>query len=533
MRIGWAAVVALGWVIGCSDDNNGNAPGTEGGPCYPNGTCNTGLTCASNVCVRFQAPDGAAPDGAVSDAPASEGPIQDSVKPDAPTGDAVVGEAAPLDGGEGLVADALPDAMQCQSNTDCDDGLACTTDVCSAGGCVNAIAGGFCVIDGTCRTGGTVNPAVPCQKCDPAKSPTTWYPDACWVSISGAPTRERHTVTLLTDGRVLITGGWTTDPQSAQNTFHSTALVYSPTTGQFAAAGQMSAARADHTATLLQDGRVLVTGGRNAAGYLQSTELYDPQKPAAQAWSAGPGMAQSRWSHSATMLQSGDVLVAGGFHAVDSIATIAVYKPSSNSWVTPAALLTEARRGHTATRLKGGKVLFAGGIQGTGSIWNTTYLDTLEVYDPVVGTMTKSKAVMSKQRAGHTSTLLPTGKVFIVGGVCLNNCKSGALQVDDLYDPAADAITPRAHAGDLPSTHVAVLLKDGRVLVAGDIDAADYANVFAYDPVGALWTTMPSLAVGRWSPGGTLLKDGSVFVVGGVTSASPYTYAKTAERFYP
>lgn len=355
-----------------------------------------------------------------------------------------------------------------------------------------------------------------------------------WLTVQDpAPEVADHTVTLLKNGDVLIAGG--THSDGSNDNYQDKAYRFVPGTEMFEAAGTMTVERGEHVAALLDDGRVLVAGGKNDQDYLKSAEIFDPSKPAAQAWSAVPDMFKHRWGHTATTLNNGEVLIAGGFYSNDSSDTIVLFDPVNNNWKQPSAIFNEARRGHTATLLANGKVLFAGGIQGSGSLWTTTYLDSIEIFDPTSGKMTLSKAVMSKQRTGHSATLLPSGKVLIVGGVCLNNCKATAKQVDDIYDPATDTISPLAHAGDLPSTHVAVLLKDGRVLVAGDVDETTYNMVLAYDPKGGgFWSTLPSLAIGRWSAGGTILNDGTVLVVGGVTSANPtYTHANRAERYYP
>ena len=191
MHVRGATLIILGWLlVGCSDDNNGKDPGTEGGPCYPNGTCNAGLTCASNTCVRLPdggLPDLLVPDGPGADTPVPDGPVPDASGPDAPAPDAAVPDMAgdisspdtapPDGGGEGGAADALPDAKPCQSSADCDDGLSCTTDVCGVGGCVNVITGGFCVINDTCVTDATPNPANDCQKCAPLVDQKGWTDD--------------------------------------------------------------------------------------------------------------------------------------------------------------------------------------------------------------------------------------------------------------------------------------------------------------------------------------------------------------------
>lgn len=274
-----------------------------------------------------------------------------------------------------------------------------------------------------------------------------------------------------------------------------------------------------------------MVGGKSPS-YLQSTEIFDPSKPAASAWSMGPEMPAPRWQHTASALQSGEVLVAGGFVYSDSTATLLRYDPATNTWKQPGKTLQDARKAHTATLLKNGKVLFAGGSQGMSSNpAQTTYLDSIEIYDPASGTFDPTTAKMSKKRIGHTATLMPNGQVLIVGGWCGSGC-AGGKQVDDIYDPSTNTISPVAHMGSLPNTHVAVLLQDGRVFVVTDSSATENKDTVAYSPSGGgMWDTLPKMNQGRWSAEGVLLQDGSVLVVGGLVAQS--VYADKAERFIP
>src|ERR1043166_1425237 len=116
--------------------------------------------------------------------------------------------------------------------------------------------------------------------------------------------RSNHTATLLQDGRVLGVGGIIGSQQPAE--------VYNPTIGQWSNTGSLGFDLAYHTATLLRDGKVLIAGGTSGALGGDSTEatLYDP---ATATFTATGSMSTSRSEHTATLLVSGDVLVAGGF----------------------------------------------------------------------------------------------------------------------------------------------------------------------------------------------------------------------------
>ncbi len=167
-----------------------------------------------------------------------------------------------------------------------------------------------------------------------------------------ASARESHTETLLTDGRVLIAGGvkgglWTDLLASAE--------LYDPSIGTFKPTGSMTTARELHTATLLSDGRVLIAGGWSGASYLASAELYDP---ATGTFSPTGSMTTARFDHTATLLSDGRVLLAGGQHGL--FASVELYDPATGTF-SAAGSMTTAREYNSATLLSDGRVLIAGG----------------------------------------------------------------------------------------------------------------------------------------------------------------------------
>jgi Galactose oxidase, central domain len=167
--------------------------------------------------------------------------------------------------------------------------------------------------------------------------------------------RFLHTATLLQNATVLIVGGALT---SASDPI-ATAEVYDPATGIFTMTGAMVTAREQHTATLLVDGRVLIVGGTTSTGTGDShptttVEVYDPSTGS---FSATGSMTEARTFHTATLLPSGKVLVAGGG---DENSTAEVYDPATGSFSTTGGIEI-GRAGHTATLLPNGSVLVAGG----------------------------------------------------------------------------------------------------------------------------------------------------------------------------
>lgn len=202
-----------------------------------------------------------------------------------------------------------------------------------------------------------------------------------------------HTATLLTNGKVLVAGnGINNNPVAPPYPFPNdlitaNAELYDPATGSWSAINSMTTARCSATATLLPNGKVLVAGGVTAFSgtYTASAELFDP---VTGIWSSG-SMASSRASHTATLLSTGKVLIAGGANAAGTINTVELYDPALATW-TATGNMVSARSSHTATLLPNGKVLVAGGaVGGVGTV------ATAELYDPAKGLWTATGNMVS------------------------------------------------------------------------------------------------------------------------------------------
>ncbi len=228
-----------------------------------------------------------------------------------------------------------------------------------------------------------------------------------WSTV--APTtiaHENHTATLLNDGRVLVVAGFSTTGVAT-----AVAEVYDPNADTWTGVASLNTARADHTATLLVDGRVLVAGGDQGSTVLASAEVYDP---IADTWTVLPDMRQRRAFHTASLLPDGSVLVAGG-SSNSGIPTNAVelFNPGTMSWQQMPPMMT-AREFHTATLMLNGQVVVAGGTGLNGT--NSVALSSAEIFDP--NTMQwLFAASMPNARTQHTATLMPDGRLLVVGGV--------------------------------------------------------------------------------------------------------------------
>jgi len=333
-------------------------------------------------------------------------------------------------------------------------------------------------------------------------------------------TRAGHTATLLPSGKVLIVGGY--EAAGPLNT----AELYDPSTGTWTSAGNLDTARAGHTATLLPNGKVLIVGG----GYdyeINSTELYDP---ATGTWTSTGNLNVARGSHTATLLPDGKVLVAGGYNNDDfsvEEASAELYDPTTGKWSITGSLHTR-RHGHTATLLPDGRVLVAGGAH---YIFNppansVESLHSSELYDPNTGTWSVTGS-LNTGRESHTATLLRNGNVLVAGGeeCSVSGCGRPTVTISaELYNPGTGEWSGTASLNTPRTSHTATLLPDGRVLIAGGIlwddvggfspfDTLEIAEI--YDPAVGNWSRTASLNVPRDGHTATLLSNGKVLVVGG------------------
>ncbi len=282
-----------------------------------------------------------------------------------------------------------------------------------------------------------------------------------------------HTATLLPNGKVLLAGGFVNSVWDyGGSTSSNEANLYDSATGVFSGTGNMTASRGGHTATLLANGKVLIAGGADqdpTGTGLASAELYDPNTGA---FTQTGSMAVGRFLHTATQLQDGRVLIVGGVltSASDPVAAAEVYDPATGIFTMTGAMAT-ARERHTATLLADGRVLIVGGTTstGTGDLQSTA---TVEVYDPSTGSFSVTGS-LAEARTFHTATLLPNGKVLVAGGGDENSTA-------EVYDPATGSFSISGGMEIGRSGHTATLLPNGSVLVAGGGIFAGLASAELY-----------------------------------------------------
>jgi N-acetylneuraminic acid mutarotase len=331
----------------------------------------------------------------------------------------------------------------------------------------------------------------------------------------------------LADGRALIIGGW-------NGAYIGSAELYNPVSQTWSSAGSLITPRRFASATLLSDGRVLVIGGNGTSGDLSSTELYDPTT---NTWTAGPSMSTPRTAFTATRLKDGRVLVTGGTAGSGSstvpLASTELYDPVSNTW-SAGPDMTTTRYAHTATLLQNGKVLIAGGLTDGSAPSNT------ELYDPTTNTFTPAGPMLEADRYSHDATLLLNGKVLVTGGSDPNQVDPTThrplyLSSAELYDPTSDTWSAAASMSSAHESGGTALIDDGvqgRVLVVGGFGVSGgprLASAELYDPGTDTWEQVGAMSQARSGFALVTLPGGRALAASGMSA--PGVYLTSAELF--
>ncbi len=245
-------------------------------------------------------------------------------------------------------------------------------------------------------------PLAVCELYDPA---TAVWTLAAPMQIG----RERHTVTQLSNGRLVVIGGNTS--MEYDNSVPTGSIeIYDYTTNTWSNGGSLSVARQNHTATLLTDGTILVTGGYDGREVLTSCEIYDPST---QTCHIAAPMLLARHDHSATLLPDGRVLVAGGRDGgsgSDYFNESEIFDPSTNTWRVTGNM--------NQSRIKGSLVTFSDGtvLASGGRNTPSTCAPGSEILLGDYTTWTSTSPMM-EPATWNGSTLLPGDRFLVTGGL--------------------------------------------------------------------------------------------------------------------
>ncbi len=310
------------------------------------------------------------------------------------------------------------------------------------------------------------------------------------------------------------------------------ALVVALNTLTFAASGTWASTaslrnpREGQVATLLPNGNVVVAGGEHNNRVIPSTEVYSP---VTNSWSKSGNLNTARSSAAALVLPSGSVLIAGGCISNclgATTATAELYNSTNRSWSSTGSMAT-ARTYFGMVLLPNGKVLAAGGCTNLNSNGCGGVTSAAEVFDPSTGKWS-STGPMRAARGNLTATLLPNGKVLVAGGI---NAANNPLATAELYNPSTGTWTLTGRLNVARDEHTAVLLSTGKVLAVGGENAAGVTTnrTELYDPSTGKWTLTGSLNVSRLEHTATMLMNGNVLITGGnnVTANTTKVLAST------
>jgi len=312
------------------------------------------------------------------------------------------------------------------------------------------------------------------------------------VSVHMTETRGGHTATSLLNGKILIAGG-----NSHPHFPYSSAEIYDPDTGNFVAIpGGMIYPHIYHRATLLQDGRVLITGNQGSGQ--NKAEIFDPSS---NSFSQTAVMTSNRSMHTATLLPNGKVLITGGREGINTPMSAELFDPDTGTF-TEIDPMPGPRWNHQATLLDNGTVLITGGWVAFGALNQTA-----EIYDPTSTVdypygRFLNKFAMLYEHQGHQAALLRDGTVLLIGG---NDLMSG----NEIYDPATGTFRATGPMSGRRTDSAAAVLPDGRVLVTGgqylgnSTNTAEVWNPLAPFPTHVIRGTITHIPTG--GVGGVML----------------------------
>ncbi|MBL8768597.1 MAG: hypothetical protein JNL94_14570 [Planctomycetes bacterium] len=365
--------------------------------------------------------------------------------------------------------------------------------------------------------------------------------------------RSGYAAITRSDGKVLLFGGG--DDGIVASYGQDSVDLYDPATQTFSPMPPMLAPRVSHTATMLNDGRVLLTGGADAFPVgepVASAEIYHPVTGVSVPVGT---LAVARGLHQANRLPDGRVLITGGtssfMNALDIITkahrTTEIFNPATNTF-TAGPNMGEPRVGHTATTLANGKLLVAGGFSYT-TLFSIPYIsDKGQIYTPNAGAGTfGAQKSMTIDRAGHTAVLLNDGRVLIIGGATSTGASILAPIENDTMEVFDETVGGGTFAFDgylsvARGVSAAVVLPAGSVVIAGGAYGSLYvptpdSTIDLYQPSLGLLATVP-MTQPRANATAVLLSDGTVLIAGGGEEPNPQTPTQvisfdSAEIFHP
>lgn len=332
------------------------------------------------------------------------------------------------------------------------------------------------------------------------------------------PPRMAHRAIRLPNGRVLLVGGLRReDPISTVEPIMG-AGIFDPETRRCGLVARMITPRLHSCeAVPFGDGRILIAGGQTAGtSHTERVEIFDPRS---NRFERAGDLPVPLYGHRMTPLNDGTVLLTGGAEGAHrpALNIACLFDPETGRFITISPM-NVPRMYHTATRLKDGRVLIAGGVPGTGEAWGEAYMSA-EIFDPDTRRFTMIGS-MNFPRAFHEAVLLKNGNVLVAGGSKSSLAFDGKWESAEVYDPKSGRFTPVGDMHQQRSDFTMSLLPSGRVVVIGGVksDGGRYIcldGVELFDPLSNGFVQLPPLRFPRAFHTATVLDNGSVLVVGG------------------
>lgn len=312
--------------------------------------------------------------------------------------------------------------------------------------------------------------------------------------------RAAHSSTLLKDGRVLIAGGIIEDGNGNEIPV-STAEIFNPETNEFKKIDNMNEQHCNHTATLLENGEVLIVAGWKPGRRSDAIEIFNPET---EKFRIALRLDKPLQAQNAVHLSSGKVLIVGGNSSESDYMTYAYLYDFKTNTLTKTGKMNFGRMAFTATLLKDGNVLIAGGRNENG------VQNTAEIYDYKTGEF-KITGNLKTNRYKHGAALMPDGNVLIVGGSDKNDW-NGKYKSAEIYDYEKGEFTElvETNAERFKLQEGVLTLTDGNILTGGGNKVLEVFN-----PSLNIFVTAGELDDTNYYTCLTLLKNGNVLITGG------------------
>lgn len=360
----------------------------------------------------------------------------------------------------------------------------------------------------------------PPSQTEPTAQPAPQFPPPTESDAAASP-RFQHQAALLDDGRILIFGGFS--GVANNNVVVPIPMfdvqIYDPASGLWL----WIAPQDEQTITImttmveLADGKYMFIGDRAGDGeFIGAAGVFDT---ATQAWTLLPPLASSRGFPKAALLQDGRVLVTGGVsfddhgYYFEPMKETEIFDPRAEEWQS-AASMNEASERQAIVVLQDGRVMVVNvGIGGA------------DIYDPIADSWTlTSDTANGWAPLTPVAVALPDGRVLVAGGWIVDE-DDPSKQTAQIYDPTADTWEATELLNEPRMWHTLTLLPDGRALAVGgmDVDAIvvdafePLATTEIFDPATNEWLPGPDMEEPRYDHTATLLPDGRIFLFGGIT----------------